>query len=267
MFGISVVIPMYNSHDTIVSCVQSVVDQTYKDLINIIVVNDGSKDNSLAVLEAAFKELPANRVLTIFNKENGGVSSARNMGIKAAQTEWVALLDSDDFWYPEKLERQFLEISKLPHIEFLGANVDDERYPFFGKNKLSLFKLNANELILKWYPPTSTIIAKKDIFIRAGLFDVKKRRGEDCDLWLRCLLFTPIYILNSGLVSMGFGKQRFGEKGLSSDLKKMFVGEIYIVKSALERNQISRAFFIFSCCWLFSKYLRRVFITGVRKLL
>lgn len=89
---VPVVIPMYTSRDTIVPCVQSVIDQTYKDLINIIVVNDGSKDDSLAVLEAAFNNLPENRVLTIINKENGGVSSARNMGIKAAQTEWVALL-------------------------------------------------------------------------------------------------------------------------------------------------------------------------------
>lgn len=132
---ISVVVPMYNSRDTIVPCVQSVVDQTYKDLITIIVVNDGSKDDSLGVLEAAFNNLPENRVLTIINKENGGVSSARNMGIKAAQTEWVAFLDSDDIWFPEKLEKQFEVIAENPDVFFIGCNRNGEVYPFFWKEK------------------------------------------------------------------------------------------------------------------------------------
>lgn len=264
---VSVVIPMYNSRDTIVPCVQSVIDQTYKDLITIIVVNDGSKDDSLAVLEATFEELPVNRVLTILNKENGGVSSARNMGINAAQTEWVALLDSDDVWHPSKLERQFSALAESPEIEFIGCNVNNEVYPFFGKKKLPVFTLSPHQLIIKWYPSTPTILAKKSLFIRAGLFDESKRRGEDCDLWLRCMMFTDLYILNESLVDIGHGKNPYGEKGLSADLKKMFIGEIGIVTSAFQRHQVGVLFLSFSFCWLFLKLLRRIFITGVRKFL
>lgn len=264
---ISVVIPMYNSHDTIVPCVQSVIDQTYKDLITIVVVNDGSKDDSLSVLKAAFNNLPENRILTILNKENGGVSSARNMGINAAQTEWVALLDSDDVWHPSKLDRQFSAIAEHPEIQFIGCNVNNEVYPFFGKKKLPIFTLSPRQLIIKWYPSTPTILARRSLFIRAGLFDESKRRGEDCDLWLRCMMFTDLYILNESLVDIGHGKKPYGDKGLSANLKKMFIGEIVIVTSAFKRRQLGMIFLCFSFCWLFSKFLRRIFITGLRKFL
>lgn len=261
---VSVVIPMYNARDTIVPCVRSVIDQTYKDFITIIVVNDGSKDDSLAVLEAAFNNLPENRVLTILNKENGGVSSARNMGIKAAQTDWVALLDSDDVWHPSKLDRQFSAITELPEIQFIGCNVNNEVYPFFGKKKLPIFTLSPHQLIIKWYPSTPTILAKKSLFIRAGLFDESKRRGEDCDLWLRCMMYTDLYILNESLVDIGHGKKPYGEKGLSADLKKMFIGEIFNVTSVLKRRQIGILFYLFGVFWLSLKFIRRVVLVAIR---
>lgn len=261
---VSVVIPMYNSRDTIVPCVQSVIDQTYKDLITIIVVNDGSKDDSLAVLEAAFNNLPENRVLTIINKENGGVSSARNMGINAAKSDWVALLDSDDIWHPSKLERQFSTIAQNPDVQFIGCNVNNEVYPFFGKKKLPIFTLSPRQLIIKWYPSTPTILARRSLLIRAGLFDESKRRGEDCDLWLRCMMFTDLYILNESLVDIGHGKKPYGEKGLSADLKKMFMGEICNVTSALKRRQIGILFYFFGIFWLSLKFIRRIILVAFR---
>lgn len=265
MFIVSVVIPVYNSRDTIVPCVQSVIDQTYKDLINIIVVNDGSKDDSLAVLEDAFKNLPENRVLTILNKENGGVSSARNMGIKAAQTEWVAFLDSDDIWLPGKLEKQFGVVVENPDIFFIGCNRNGEVYPFFGKKHKPLFSLSAKEIIFKWYPQTSTAVVKRDLLVKAGFYDERRSHAEDGDLWLRLAVFGDLWVLNEDLVLTGGGKRSFGVSGLSANLLKMHKGEVLNVASAFNRNQIGFLFFCMMRCYMNVKYIRRKFIVWYSK--
>lgn len=262
---ISTIIPMYNSSDTIVSAIESVLNQTYSEPLEIIVVNDGSTDGCEEIVQKIIDNNKTNRIIKLINKENGGVSTARNCGIKEATGEWIALLDSDDVWLPEKLEKQIEVIEKNPQIKFLGTNVNDEVYPFFGKAKLDLFTLNAMQIILKWYPSTPTILAKKSLFIKAGLFDESRRQGEDCDLWLRCLLFEPVYILNETLVHIGHGKKSFGEKGLSADLKKMHTGEKFIIKGALKRKQIGFFEYMAFYVWLFIKYLRRILIVKSEK--
>ena len=89
---ISVIIPMYNSKDTITDCINSVLNQTRADLIaEIIVIDDASKDESAILVEKNFRN--NNKIQMIHNKENSGVSAARNAGIKAARSEWIALLD------------------------------------------------------------------------------------------------------------------------------------------------------------------------------
>jgi len=260
ILSVSVVIPMFNSSNTIYFSIESVLKQTYQGSIEIIIVNDGSTDGCEKTVEKLISENKSNRIIKLINKENGGVSTARNRGIKEASGEWIALLDSDDVWLPCKLEEQFRVIEKNPEISFLGTNVNNEVYPFFGKSKLLLFTLNAMQIILKWYPSTPTILAKKSLFLKAGLFDENRRQGEDCDLWLRCLMFEPIYILNKTLVYIGHGKKPFGEKGLSADLKKMYAGEEFIIKCALKRKQISLPFYFFAYLWLKLKFLRRLFI-------
>lgn len=257
---VSVVIPMYNSFNTIVSALESVLNQTFHEAIEIIVINDGSTDGCDALVSEMIQSNCTNRIIKLYNQENRGVSTARNCGIKEATGEWIALLDSDDVWLPEKLEKQIEVIEKNPQVKFLGANVNGEEYPFFGKAKLDLFTLNAMQIILKWYPSTPTILAKKSLFIKAGLFDESRRQGEDCDLWLRCLLFEPIYILNETLVHIGHGKKPFGEKGLSADLKKMHAGERFNIKDAFKRKQINLPFYLFAHLWLRLKFLRRVLI-------
>lgn len=257
---ISVIIPLYNAKDTIAFTLDSALKQTIQENFEIIVVNDGSNDGSEKIIEKAILDNDTRIPIRLINKENGGVSTARNCGIKEATGEWIALLDSDDVWLPEKLEKQIEVIEKNPQIKFLGTNVNDEVYPFFGKAKLDLFTLNAMQIILKWYPSTPTILAKKSLFIKAGLFDESRRQGEDCDLWLRCLLFEPVYILNETLVHIGHGKKSFGEKGLSADLKKMHTGEKFIIKGAFKRKQINLPFYLFAHLWLKLKFLRRLLI-------
>ena len=105
---ISVIIPVYNSQNYIGECLESIINQTYNNL-EIIIVNDGSDDNSLKIMKK-YKELDE-RVI-IINKENEGVSVARNVGIDAASSEWLTFVDSDDYLEKDAIENLVKGIDK-----------------------------------------------------------------------------------------------------------------------------------------------------------
>ena len=114
---ISVVIPAYNAARFLPRCLESVFAQTLKPL-EVIVVDDGSTDNTAAVAE----ELGA----TVLRRPNGGPGAARNAGIQFASGEWIALLDADDLWAAEKLERQAACIRPETVLVYTGVrNFDD----------------------------------------------------------------------------------------------------------------------------------------------
>ena len=100
--SITVIIPAYNSEDTIEVCIQSVQRQSKSQLIDkIIVIKDGSKDKTDKVVESAQKN--SSIKIELINQKNSGVSAARNKGIKNAKSEWVAFLDSDYIWLENQL--------------------------------------------------------------------------------------------------------------------------------------------------------------------
>src|SRR5690554_8078017 len=102
---ISVIIPMYNAEKTILNALNSIKNQTYKDDFEILVVNDGSIDKSVDCVEKFKKENPEWKI-ELIHQTNQGVSSARNKGLKVAKGEYIAFLDADDEWLPEKTEKQ-----------------------------------------------------------------------------------------------------------------------------------------------------------------
>ena len=101
---VSVIIPTYNREKTILRAINSVLDQTYKE-IELIIVDDGSIDNTRKIVES----LNCQKIKYIYQK-NGGAAKARNTGIIAASGEYISFQDSDDYWYPEKLEKQLAEL-------------------------------------------------------------------------------------------------------------------------------------------------------------
>ncbi len=182
---ISVIIPAYNAAAYIAQTIDSVVRQTYANF-EVIVVNDGSDDT-----ESFERELAGygDRIRYIF-QQNGGPSSARNTGIRAAQGELVAFLDSDDIWEPEFLATQvacFRRNSKLDLVwcncSRLGASANERtQFDFYPPRR----PVTLESLIrIQNVPVTSTVVARKETVIGAGLFDVSMRRAEDFDLWLR----------------------------------------------------------------------------------
>ena len=100
---ISVVVPAWRAEKTLAAALDSVLAQTWRE-IEVLVVDDASPDGTLALAQSYAARDP--RVRVIAQKENGGVSKARNCGVREARGEWIAFLDSDDIWYPDKLSRQ-----------------------------------------------------------------------------------------------------------------------------------------------------------------
>ena len=104
---VSIVIPVYNVEKYIRQCLESVINQTLKD-IEIIIVNDGTKDSSMKIAE----EYLSDKRIKIINKENGGLSSARNAGMRIAQGKYICFIDSDDFIEKNMMEELYIAIEK-----------------------------------------------------------------------------------------------------------------------------------------------------------
>lgn len=260
---VSVVIPMYNSEKTVLQTLNSVISQTVLPY-EIIVVNDGSTDKSKKVVEQFIIE---NKILPIklVNKKNGGVSTARNEGIRAAAGNWIALLDSDDEWLPNKLHRQLEVIEKNPQIDFLGTNRNDEYFNSILWKKLDyLTKISPKLLMVKFIFVVPTVIFRKSIVDHVGLFDETQRYAEEGNYFIRIAHKFNCYLLNESLVVTGGGKAHFGHSGLSGNLKEMELGELKNLKDAKGLKIIN--IFEYYGLVLFSllKYLRRLLIVKMR---
>lgn len=184
---ISVVIPLYNKEKYIKETILKVLNQTYQHF-EIIIVNDGSKDKGPDIVS----EIDDPRV-KLFNKENGGVSSARNAGIEKSRYEYIAFLDADDEWLPNHLE----EISKLitgykNHADVFvtnfarkyvtGSIVDNRKQD---ELKEGLVKDYFKIVLKKGVIHTSCVCVSKKALLKVNSFDERLSRGEDMDLWAR----------------------------------------------------------------------------------
>lgn len=184
---ISVIIPTYNRKHIVVDAIRSAIEQEPKNY-EVIVVDDGSTDGTVEYLE--FLNLP----IKIIRKENGGVSSARNAGIKQAMGKYIAFLDSDDLWLPGILKAQsdYLESNPLiplvyvdQHIDLQGKRIDVTR---FTMKKLTHEEMSKFDLPgFAQSPPIhiSSIMVRKSIFDEVGYFNEGLRIHEDTDMWNR----------------------------------------------------------------------------------
>ncbi len=181
---ISVIIPAFNAAWCVRRAVDSVLAQDYKPL-EVLVVDDGSTDDTPEILAEYGESI---RVVT---KANGGLSSARNAGIKAASGDSVAFLDADDWWLPGKLSAQVRLMQSQPEIGFcsVATNVEDPDGIFLnlwacpewqGSFLAHLFHNNAAVT-----GSGSGVMARKELFEKAGLFDEALKSLEDIDMWMR----------------------------------------------------------------------------------
>ena len=199
---VSVVIPTFNRADYVQVAIQSVLQQTYRDL-EIIVCDDGSTDNTVEVVRSIQEssDLP---VLLEVLPYNLGVSAARNKAIYLAQGDLIAFLDSDDSWLPEKLNKQVNFLDSNPEYIGVGCALENQ---VVGKklNKYTLKnRLNSSDdlfqFLYRCFITTSCFLVKKDALILAGLFDLSLKSSEDRDLWWRLPRLGRIGKINEPLV-------------------------------------------------------------------
>ncbi len=254
---IDVIIPMYNSRNTIFDCINSVLKQTRIDLINaIIIVDDGSTDDCALYIKNVFCD---ENKIKLIRKENGGVSTARNVGIKASKAKWIALLDSDDIWLPEKIEKQWEMVSKYKKIQFIGCNRNNEKVHWGKRVRHDLYMLDLRHILIKTWPHTSTALIRREIFDEVGFFNENMRYAEDGDMWNRIACKYPLFYIPVSYEIAGSNKMQFGEKGLSANLKAMHEGNIRNIQVLRKDNNISCVFYLFLLNYNFIKYIRRIF--------
>jgi glycosyltransferase involved in cell wall biosynthesis len=200
---ISVVIPTYNRSLFLPKALDSVYNQTYPNL-EVIVVDDGSSDNTLPQLALQFPP-----VIWV-QQDNHGVSHARNQGIQKARGEWIAFLDSDDIWHPQKLERQIDFLKKNPGLSM--CHTDEEwirngqkvKTPsYLDKTDHQLFSRSLDRCIIC----PSSVLIQKAMLVNIGKFDESLPVCEDYDLWLRILISHQVGYLPEELVTKNGGHE------------------------------------------------------------
>ena len=226
---ISVIIPTYNRKNTLPRAVESVLNQIYKP-IEIIVIDDGSTDGTKEMFSEMYP------LVRYIYQANSGVSSARNTGIKSASGDWIALLDSDDEWLPDKLDRQVKLLQDNAEIRFCHTNEiwirnnvrinQKKKHQKYGGN---IFK---KCLDICRISPSSSLF-HTSVINDVGLFDESLDVCEDYDMWLRITSKYPVLFLDQPLI------KKFG--GHSDQLSRVFGGiEQYRIRS-LEKILTSKS--------------------------
>lgn len=200
---VSVITPTYNRGEIIKETIQSVLNQTYHNF-EYIIIDDGSTDNTKEIIQS-FQD---KRIKYINQQHVGTPASGRNNGIKNAKGEFIAFLDSDDIWFPQKLEIQLKEFQKNADILILATNGiiipmrPYRKYLSIKKNLVVSFR----DLIVNKKNPiiNSTVLIKRTAIEAVGLIDEEPsiRALEDYDYWLRVLKYhdKSILILTQVLV-------------------------------------------------------------------
>lgn len=197
---VSVVIPAYNAGKTLDVTVQSVLEQTAQDF-EILIVNDGSKDNTSAVAQSL---AASDARIKAISQPNGGVSAARNAGIRVATGEYVAILDADDLWLPHKLERQLavFDSEKDVHAVQTGAYYVNDNLEVLSVRPCFESKDALLETLLFQNLPqaAASVIVRRSMLEKTGLFDTGLVILEDWEFMIRMARFCNLKSVEEPLV-------------------------------------------------------------------
>ena len=228
---ISVIIPTWNRADRLADAIESVHGQSVA-VHEVIVVDDGSTDNTREMIARRFTGV------RYIYQENRGVSSARNVGIREATGDWIALLDSDDRWLPGKLEQQQELIRAHPGYKLCHS---DEVWIRNGR-RVNAMKKHAKQggwifrhcLPLCAISPSAAMI-QRDIFSDIGLFDESLPACEDYDLWLRiCAVYPALYVDRQLVLKHGGHEDQLSRRYWGMDRFRIQALEKIIASGILE---------------------------------
>ena len=196
--AVSVILPLYNGKEFIGETLESIAQQSFTD-IELIIVDDGSTDDSCGIIKRISSESahPVLKNLRLLSKENGGVASARNSGVQAATGKYLAFIDQDDLWLPQKLEQQ---ITALENSKAVWCYSSYLRFYADGKEKIrqrgSSDRLETLKALVfgKLFIPPSTVLIEKSICEKEGGFVSEFIPSDEWDLFLSLAeKYTPVY--------------------------------------------------------------------------
>ncbi len=232
---ISVVIPTFNRAHVLERAIDSVFEQTFQDF-ELLIVDDGSTDNTQELLE---KRYAGESKLRYLKMQNRGVSAARNLGVVESKGEWIALLDSDDEWLPQRLEKQWRLLERRPDLKLIHG---EEIWIRRGRrvNPKKIHQKFGGVIFEKCLPlcliSPSAVLIKKTLFDEIGLFDEEFIVCEDYDLWLRITSLYPVGFVEEPII-IKYGGHR---DQLSARFKAMDYWRVRSLERILETRSLER---------------------------
>lgn len=209
---VSIIMPLYNCESFISETIDSILGQTYKDF-EIITIDDGSTDDTYKLVTTKYGEW-----VKCVQQKNSGLSCARNTGLSLARGRYIAFIDHDDKWLPNKLETQLSIFKDKPDVGlvFSDAYIVDK----YGRRINNFFKITRpyrgmvfKKLLKENFIPILTVAVKRDIFNKIGFFSSRYKIAEDWDMFLRISQQYPVDYIDSRLAeyrihSLSFSKNR-----------------------------------------------------------
>lgn len=225
---ISCVVPVFNGESYLAEALESILKQSYRPL-EIIVADDGSTDGTRAVVARYGTQV---RYLW---QPNSGPAAARNLGLSAARGEFVAFLDADDLWHPEKLERQMARFAARPELDLCVAHVQNFWIPELREEE-ERFRNHRVSRPLPGYV-TATLLARHSLFNAVGPFNATLNHGDSTDWFLRAAEHGAIIELLPDVLSYRRLHQANRSRLLASNSRDAY---LKIVKAVLDRRRLQK---------------------------
>lgn len=267
MIEISVIIPVYNSSRTIVESIKSVIQELIANPYSweIILIDDGSIDNSSEIIMQYIKGSSFISNIKLIHQKNGGVAVARNSGLKIAKGVFIAFNDSDDKWLEGKIAIQMNYLLSHPEIDMVAGIFDKDNLASIPMKEMKYATtITIKDQVLKNYFSTQTTVFRKKILEKTGLFNEKMRYAEEGYFFNRMAFYGTCVVLNEIVTKPIILKDRWGDSGLSANLKEMEKGELFNIHQAYKSKFISFSLFAFAICFSVGKYFRRVLLKKLR---
>jgi glycosyltransferase involved in cell wall biosynthesis len=232
--------------------------------VEVLLVDDASGDGTLERLEEIAQSYPQGWIKVLAMPRNGGPSGARNRGWMHATQTWIAFLDADDSWHPQKLKLQMEVLAKDPQIALLAhkMNVQDRSVPAPALRYPIKVSVAPRHLLTLRSPfPTASIVVRRDLPFR---FDESRRRAEDFLLWAQILL-SGYRCAKINQVLASWHKPPYGAGGLSGDLAAMYAAAVDTRRTLHAQGLLSRSQMYAAHSISFARYARRCLVTFGRR--
>ena len=255
---VSVVIPYFNAENTIIRALISVKAQTYP-VREVIIVNDGS---DFILLTKKVDHLKKYLCITLIDlAENSGAANARNVGVKNSSGRFIAFLDADDVWYPEKIFIQHNYMCKTgAFLTCHGYIFNLNTHPFLAESYLYTQNLKILDFLWKNHIFTPTVMIVRERFI---VFDIRLTRSEDLKCWISNIQNGDFFYLSLNLAG-GF-KRAIGESGLSASYCLMHKEYINAWRYLFKEGVVGYLYYFIAIAVEHVKYPLRLFLAWVRK--